>query len=365
VKYVLSSFGLNNPYVVAEIPDHAVYPIGVEGDDFIDLDYTLLLAGTGFHFDLRALEYMRGECGRLRFLQPLLSSLDRLRQEGLLETYDGASIIAEHRERIAKKVELLCEDVLGWLSPVRAQWRVLRADRDLFLKKFGDPQRRAINEHHFAVVNAVLTLDGSLNQTLLRTLTGLIESRRRNFSSKEADQLKSVLRPLVCHTVIQDLIRFKTGAAILDWDDSQPYYERLYATRWEADDERRLATQARNLFEFALPELRPRTLDAVIRFIRDNRNVRALRNDVAAALSAGEKFDASLGRRIVKEVLEAELTIQKRMRKYRFLGAAATVLIPGASLLTEAAVEGAAMLGEEAVEGGFDRPHRWFYSLRE
>jgi hypothetical protein len=155
------------------------------------------------------------------------------------------------------------------------------------------------------------------------------------------------------------------GGSILDWDDSQPYYERLYSTRWEKDDERLLAQGARNLFSFSLPELRPRNVDAVIRFIRKNRNVQDLRADIASLLARGEKFDATLGTRIVSEVLESELVSKKKLRRFRLLGAAASVLIPGGSLVTEAAIEAASVGGEEVAERSLKRSHRWLYSLRE
>lgn len=102
----------------------------------------------------------------------------------------------------------------------------------------------------------------------------------------------------------------------------------------------------------------------MIHFIRDNVNVEALRADIVSILSRGEKIDQNLGRRIVSEVLESELSAQKKMRKYRLLGAALSLLVPGSSLLTEAAVEGAALAGEAAAEGAFPKPHRWFYSLK-
>ncbi|MCC6910339.1 MAG: hypothetical protein IT430_20585 [Phycisphaerales bacterium] len=365
MKYILSSFGLNNPYIVGEVPDHAVYPIGLEGDDYIDLDYSLLLAGTGFLFDQGSLEYMEHEQRRLRFLVPLVQSIRRLKEEGFLDLFDGKAIVEQSAEQIRSKTETLCDDVIGWLSPVRSQWQVLKADRETFLKKFGTAEKRQLNEQHFSVANAVVRIDGKLNPVLLREVNGLINSRRRQFTGKEAEYVKEVLRPLVCHAVIQDLMRFKTGGAILDWDDSRPYYERLYAARWEKGDDHLLAYHARSLFTLALPELRPRNVEAVIKFIRNNRNVADLRADIADILARGEKFDAALGKRIVNEALKSELAVKRKMKKYRLLGAVLSVFMPGGSLLTEAAVEGATTIGEDAIEGAFGRPHRWFYSLGE
>lgn len=365
MRYILSSYGVNNPYIVADIPDHAVYPIGIEGNDFIDLDYSLLLVGTGFFFDQAALDYLEAQSERTPFLKPMLSSIQRLKQEGFLETFDGRQIVEKHKNEIVQKTERLCEDVSGWIGPVRSQWNVLRETREEFLKKFGTKEKQAINAHHFAVANAVLKIDGSLNPTLLQEINRLIDSRRTFFSSKEADYVREVLRPLVSHIVIQDLLRYKTAGSVLDWEDSQPYYEKLYTSRWDQDPDRLLAYRASMMFSFSLPELRPKSVDAVVKFIRNNRNVLALRADVTEILGRGEKFDAELGRRIASELLKAELAVKKKMKGFRLLGAALGMIVPGGSLVTEAVVEGGTLVGEDAVEGAFDRPHRWFYSLSQ
>lgn len=364
MRYLLSSYGLGNPYIVTDIPDHAVYPIGVEGQDFIDLDYSLLLVGTGFLFDQQALDYLLAQRSRLRFLAPLVESILKLKAEGLLEAFDGKAIIEQNIHKIRDKTERLCEDILGWLGPVRAQWSVLKADRETFLQKFGSQEKRAINEQHFSVVNAAMKIDGALNPTLVSAITKIINSKRKTFNAKEAIYVKEVLRPLVCHTVIQDLFRCKTKGAVLDWDDSQPYYERLYAARWESQEDHLLAYHARSLFTLSLPQLRPNNVDGVIRFIRNNKNVESLRADITGILARGEKFDAELGRRLLAEVLEHELGVKRKMKRFRFLGALASVFVPGGSLLTEAAVEGASMVGEDAVEAALGRAHRWLYSLR-
>lgn len=364
MKYILSSFGLNNPYIVSDVPDHAVYPIGIEGDDFIDLDYSILLAGTSFLFDKAALEYLTAEQSRLPFIKPLIHSINKLAEEGFLETFDGKAILGEHIEQVKEKTELLCENVEAWIGPVRSQWKVLKDDRDLFLEKFGSKERKAINEHHFSVTNAVIKIDGSLNLTLLKELIKLVDSKRRNFTSKEREYLKEIVRPLVCHTVLQDLTRYKTGGAVLDWEDSEPYYQRLYVSRWENDEDRILAKHTQSLFNISLPELKPKGVNDVIKFIRNNHNVRYLREDIINILQNGEKFDLTLGKKITKEVLDSQLANKKKMKKFRYLGAFLS-FIPGGSLLTEAAIEGANIVSEDLIEKKLGSNHRWFYSLIE
>ena len=131
-------------------------------------------------------------------------------------------MIESHRKEIVAKTEVLVEDVLGWLGPVRSQWEVLRADREDFVRNFGTSEKKTVNENHFTVVNASIRLEGKVDPKLVERMTALVESRRTRFSAEESKLLKEVLRPLVCHTVIQDLLRYKTGASVLDWKTVSP-----------------------------------------------------------------------------------------------------------------------------------------------
>ena len=365
MKYVLSSFGINNPYIVTDLPDHSVYPVAVEGPGFLDLDYSLLMAGTRFLFDQGALRYLQAKQERLSFLTPLLESVARLKEEGLLEWFDEGAIVARDRDHICAKTERMCEDIPGWLGIIRSQWRAMAADREGFMRRFGTTASRHLNEHHFAIVNAVVRIDGGINATLLHDISALVESERCAFSSSELDYIKEVLRPIVCHTIIHDLVRYATEASVLDWDYSQPYYAHLYAARSDFDTDGRLAEQAKTLFTLALPELRPKNIDAVIRFIRCDENVRGLREDVADLLRRGEKINDALGRILIEQVLRAELVTKRRLRRFRFLGSLVSMLVPGGSLLTEAAVQAGTMTIDGAVEKHLKPAHRWLYALVE
>lgn len=364
MKYLLSSYGLNNPYLSAPLADHAVYPVGTEVGGSIDLDYSTLLVGNGYYIDRSCLNYLEENADRLKFLQQMRDSIRMLEKEGLLQLFDGQRIIQDHSERIIEKTEQLCEDWRGWLSTTRRQWIVLKSDRDNFVEFFGDPQKIHLNKYHNSAINASYRRFGEFNEQYIKEVSCLVESRRSKLSSDEIEMVKEVIRPLVSHTVIQDLFRFKTAASVLDWDDSQGHYERLYYARWDGiDDNYRLAANSKNLFNVSLPQLRPQNVEAVIRFVREEKSVSSLRKDINHLLDEGEAFDEKLGVKLLEEALRRDLAQQSKMKKVRWLGAVGGVLIPGGSILTEAAVEGGIGLAEDGIDSVSGNRRRWLYSL--
>ncbi|MEM1050630.1 MAG: hypothetical protein AAGI28_00910 [Pseudomonadota bacterium] len=364
MKYLLSSYGLNNPYLSAPLADHAVYPIGTEIAGAIDLDYSTLLVGNGYRLDQSCVDYLDEHAQRLPFLQNMRDSISILREEGLLDTFDGAALIAENLDAIIHKTERLCEDWKGWLSVTRQQWRILKKDRDDFVKNYGSAERSLLNQYHNSAINSSFRKYGEFNEEFIISVCSLIESDRYRLKTAEVEIVKEVIRPLVCHTVIQDLFRFKTRCSVLDWDDSQGHYEKLYHARWDGkDEERKLAASSRNLFSFSIPQLKPKNIRNVVQFVRDDKAVLSLRKDIVSLLDEGVAFDSALGTRLVEETLRKDLGNQKKMKKVRWIGAIVGVFIPGGSIGTEAAVEGGLGAAEEGAEGLLSKKHRWLYSL--
>lgn len=364
MKYLLSSYGLNNPYLSAPLADHAVYPIGTETAGSIDLDYSTLLVGNGYCLDQACVDYLDEHASRLPFLKAMRESIVVLRKEGLLETFDGSALITANLEAITRKVERLCDDWQGWLSATRQQWRILRRDRDDFVKKYGSTERLLLNQYHNSAVNTSFRKFGRFNEEYVISVCSLIESNKQRLKVNEIEIVKEVIRPLVCHTVIQDLFRYKNDCSVLDWDDSQMHYEMLYHARWDGNDEERiLAASSKSLFKFSLPELKPRSVQKVVDFVRDDKAVVSLRKDIVSLLDEGVAFDSALGAKLIEETFRSDLINQKKMKKIRWLGTIVGAIIPGTSIATEAAVEAALGAAEDGVEGRLSKKHRWVYSL--
>ncbi len=364
LQYYLSAFGINNPYIECGLPDHAIYPVGCEVGESIDIDYTSLLLGESFIIEKQALDYIEINKDRLPFLELMFNSLKRLKEEELLDVIDSKPIIEQHKYEIIKKTDALCEDVDSWLRAIRFQWGVLKKDRDKFVTKFGTDEKQDLNSVHFTVANAVFKKEGFLNFDEINRVSKLVTSNRHRFNVEEREYLIEILKPLVAHTVIQDLMRYKTGALVLDWDDSTPFYQNLYKARWDTDkNQDQLLFEAKNLFDVHLPHLKPRNIEQVIRFVRDNKNVRSLRNDILHTLKNGEKINKEWISKYLSHVIKANLQKDKKMRKIRFGGSVAGLLIPGASLLTEALTEFGIAATEDQIEKLKQPSHHWLYAL--
>ncbi|MEL6244381.1 MAG: hypothetical protein AAFQ85_03445 [Pseudomonadota bacterium] len=366
MKYFLTTFGPLNPFIESELPDHAIYPIGTDTGAFIDLDYSMLLVGTGFSIDKTALEYVIDRARTLSFLDPMAESLTRLKGEGLLEEIDLALLINENRDAIIAKTERLAEDTKTWLRAVRSQWTELEGDRERFSEQYGSPEKKDLNSVHFAVANAIVRSEGRFDISAARSLSKMVLSRRNTFSLSEIELIKEVTKPLIAHVVIQDLVRFKTGSSILDWDDSEEYYQSLYAARWDASEqESKILFEAKSLFSVHIPHLKPKNIDEVIKFIRDEKNVTSLRSDIISALSRGERIDERWVATFLTQVLKSNLSHEKKMRKVRFGGSILGVVIPGGSLATEALIEAGVMGAEESLDEASRPKRRWLYALLE
>ena len=364
MKYYLSTFGLGNPFIVCDLPDHAVYPVGTTVENAVDLDYTALLIGTGFIIDSHAYDYILANCDRLLFLKLMAHSLSRLKQEGLLDTLDVGQMIENNKESIIEKTELLSRDCDSWLEAVRNQWRVLQEDREEFVKRFGTQEKLRLNSYHFTVANAIFKRYGKFDEIKINEISHIINSKRSRFTAEQKNCIVEATKPLIAHTVIQDLVRFKTGSLVLDWDDSGPFYSNLYKARWDKDKyEGKLLFGARNLLDVHLPHLRPQNIDGVIRFIRDEKNVTSLRHDIIAALQNGESVDARWITKYLTQVLRADLSKESKMRKIRFGGALLGLVIPGVSLATEASIEAGKFVGEELVSKLITPKKHWLYAL--
>src|SRR5687768_8703945 len=101
MKYVLSSYGLNNPFIQTDLPEHAVFPLTLETPTGLDLDYTSLLIGQGYALDHAAYDYICS--GDLGFLAPMARTLNRLREAGLLTLINVDSIVAAHKDELRQK----------------------------------------------------------------------------------------------------------------------------------------------------------------------------------------------------------------------------------------------------------------------
>lgn len=363
MKFLFTAFGLHNPYLSTSLPDHSIFPLSKEMGDELDLDYTALMIGNQFLIDKEAFEYVVS--GERKFLTPMGSTLTTLKQEGLLETLDYGAIVNENRLLIDNKIEVMLQDPIPWFRIVQKQWSMLRDEFQRFHYKFGDPDNLDKNTIHSGVFN-YLHSEGSVGRQKLRnTVEKLMSSNRSQYNKREIEHIQEIIRPLLGQILINDLIRTKLGQPFLDWDDAKDYYERLYVFRWEDSvDEIKLWHQASILFDAVIPDLKPNNIDEVIRFIRDDKAVRSMREELLKFLETGENISKEFFIRYANRVMQHELATKQKLKKYRLGGAALTSLIPGVGLLQEIGIAAAEEKIEDLVTDSQASKMRWYYALQ-
>ncbi|MEC7257649.1 MAG: hypothetical protein VXW58_07500, partial [Pseudomonadota bacterium] len=164
---------------------------------------------------------------------------------------------------------------------------------------------------------------------------------------------------------INDLVRSKIGSPFLDWDDAKGYYEKLYTLRWEDTvEEFDIWRQASILFDAVVPDLKPNNIDEVIRFIRDDKAVESMRAELQGLLASGETVSAEFLIAYANRVMQRELALKSKMKKYRLGGAALTSLIPGGGFLAELGIAAAEEKVEDMVSDAHLSKMRWYYALQ-
>lgn len=364
MQFFFSTVGLHNPCLSIDLPEHMAYPISQQVRNGLDLDYTALLLGKKFIIDKTA--YNRITEGDRSFLHPMGNTLLKLNQNELLKIIDMGAIISRNNEKIMNKVDLLLENPLMWIDDLRSQWRIVKLEFQQFQNNFGSSSMYQQNIGHFGVENWLGEIGESDNNELRTKIINILESKRKKLSKQEIDCLRGTLKFIIAQVLCTDLLRYEIGVPFLNWDDAQPYYDRLYATRWDnIEQESAIVRQARILFNFIIPELKPNNIDEVIRFVSDNKAVESMRSELFDRVEKGEDVSKKWFTEYINQAFKHELVTQNRVRKFRWLGSIAGLLLPGASLFQETLIEAGSYAAEHEIEKADNTSFHWYYALQK
>lgn len=363
MRFFFTTVGLHNPTLAGQLPEHMAYPLSQRVQGGLDLDYTALLLGNQFIIDSAAFAEITQ--GYRPFLEPMAATLLKLKQSDLLATVDMGAIMSRNKQAILKKTELLLENPLIWLADMRRQWKIVKPEFEEFQASFGHADMMQQNTGHCGVENWLAEIGEYDNHALRGRIMQVLESRRTRLSEVETEFIRGSMKFLVAQILSTDLLRYELSVPFLDWDDAQPFYDRLYATRWDetALEEAAIYRQARILFDFVVPELRPSNVDEVIRFVQDDRAVRSMRSELFQRVAEGTDVSKEWFTRYVNQAFKRELVSKDRVRKFRWLGSLAGVILPGASLAEEIALELGINVAESAVNGT-EGSYYWYYALQ-
>ncbi len=366
MKFFFSTVGRHNPVLRTPLPEHMVYPVSQRAVRGIDLDYTALLVGHGFIIDGQVFQDLV-EANR-EYLRPLVGSLVALREAGLLESVDMGEIIDSHRDELLRKTDVLLERPAEWLRDMQRQWNRVRPEFASFQADFGSEAMRTLNLGHVGIESWLREIGHEDDDDLRERLMALMAGEPGASDRVTPNDVRGTMRFVVAEILSTDLIRHSLQQPFIDWDDSQPFFDRLYSTRWdEMSAEYEIRRQARILFDVVIPELRPDNVEKVIEFVKDDRAVASLREEIIDALASGEGVSHEWLSRYLKAAIKSELVTEGRVRKVRWLGAAAGAAIPGVGLVKDVATEFGMAAFESATEEAIAaplRPPRWYYALQ-
>lgn len=365
MKYFLSSFGLHNPYIHIDFADHLVYPIAIEFSEGFDLDYGMLLVGEEFQIDESVFEFIRDD--KRGFLKPMFESLERLKREGLLRLFDAKQLINQHKNQLIEKTEFLSSSFNTWLPILRKQWGILEETRSTFVSNYGDLGKKILNGNHFTLVNAVYQIHGNIQQNQIDKYHKIIFSRKMNFSKSETEIIKEVIKPLICHLLIHDLIKHETKCTLLDWDDAAPYYDNLYLSRWDSNSlEKDISNRSRKILNLMLPQLKPNMIESFIKFIRDDKASSSLRKQIVETIEDGTEINEHWLMQYQNNLIKGNLKRDNVMKKVRFGSSVLGLFLPGSTLATEVLIEGSNHLGESGIEKAISKGNRtWYYAMQD
>lgn len=360
ISYALIANGLHNPFLATPLPEHMVYPISQNCKEGIDLDYSALVLGEKFVIDSAVYEDILHS--RKEYFTPMKKSLIELTASDLLEKKDYSAFFGENSEKIVRMTNLLLENTEEWLELEQKQWETLKSELCEFQNTYGSKEMWLVNTSNIGIESWLARTDQVYNTALRSDLYELFE-RKKKISEVGIENAKGALQFIVAQIVMSDLVSNKVNLPVLDWDDAKGMYERMFCLKWEDfQNDIILKDQAKKLFSIVIPHLKPNNINAVIKFICDNRAVSSLRETLGGIISNGETVSSEWMSKYIDEIMTADLALRKRSSVFQFFGTLAG-LVP---LPWEAGV--ATTVGTTLADKIlFRRNHKydWYYALKK
>lgn len=360
ISYVLIANGQHNPFLATPLPEHMRYPISQHSAEGIDLDYGALLLGERFIIDSSVFEDIK--LSKNELFKPMKKSFRELQASEILHCVDFSKIFSENKEKIISMTDILLENVEPWLRLEQMQWRTLKPELLEFQRNYGRYDMKVANTTNIGIESYLARTDQYFNEQLREDLNMLFDEKIR-MEQIDIVHIRGALQYIVAQIIMSDLVSHCVKSPILDWDDSQNFYERLYDLRWEnANKDITLHQETSKLFNIVLPSLKPNNVNDVIKFIEKNRNVYSLRSAILELIENGESVNSAWITKYQQEVFAADLAIQKKSSVFNFFGMLAG-LIPGLPWLGAVSIAGGTTVTDKLIFHN-ESKYQWYYTLQ-
>ena len=186
---------------------------------------------------------------------------------------------------------------------------------------------------------------------------------KKTISEVGRENARGSLQFIVAQIVMSDLVSNIAKSPILDWDDSKEMYQRLFNVKWDNfTTDIALKNETNKLFNVIIPNLKPNNMNAVIKFIQDNKAVISLRETLIELISNGESVSHEWMSQYINKIMSADLAMQKKSSVFQFLGALVS-LIPG-PWIRGATVTGATNVVDKLLFRK-NQEYKWYYALQK
>lgn len=360
ISYALIANGQYNPFLSTPLPEHMLYPISQNCSDGLDLDYSALVLGEKFIIDAAVYENILHS--RKDYFKPMKKSFRELDASYLLEIKDYSAYFKENKNKIVQMTNFLLENVDAWLTLEQKQWASLGEELLEFQKIYGSEEMKLVNISNIGIESWLARTDQVYNLKLRKDLYELFEGKK-TISEVGIDDARGALQFIVAQIVMSDLISNTVKSPILDWDDSVEMYQRLFNIKWENfTTDIALKNETNKLFNLIIPDLKPNNINAVIKFIRDNKAVSSLRETLIELISNGETVSHEWMTKYVNKIMSSDLATQKKSSVFQLFGTIAA-LIPG-PWIQGATVTGVTNVADKLL---FQKKpnYAWYYALQK
>jgi hypothetical protein len=369
IEFFFPAFGPHAPDAPSKLQEQNIYPLSMFAGDGLDLDYSSLLLVDRIIIDRQAYDFVWNTSNRsFRYMR---ESLFILEQNGFLHIKDYGELARPMFDIIRSQSNSLLRDPELWLRIARKHWKIYKPEQYQHFKHLGPGANREIELLHYGIYCHLMKSSDKIDLAEARHLNGILESRRIKFSEAEWSMIIEIVRPMLSHVILNQLLSDALNCPFLDWDDLDIYYANCVASEQSNTQAigRTHLEMCRAAFTIALPSLRLRSAKELVNFLKKRGAVQSLRAAIRDAAASGISVDKKWGEKVKDEAFKAHLAHEHQSKKYRFISSIAfgalghfgSLIHHGPEILE--GIRGAFEIGSEGVSPRPIKKYQWMYTL--
>lgn len=336
-------------------------PIHIYTDKGIDLDFGPLLLFDEALVDTAGFEYIASS--NRPELAPLLLSLRELEAAGYVKFVDFGSKLDDVRDHITDHVARLTADPLPLREPVLRGIGGYRSTVSAQMSS-GVQHDASVLDIGFGMHMRLLRGCGTLDAEEQARLDRLMVSRKQRWTQRDLADVRSLVSPTVTYLYQNLVLGELLGAPFLDVRYTQEMYQlvrdrTLLAFSSKASAQTQEIATAQQLFECAIPELRPTSAKDILTLLRSSA-VRDFRDYVFEAAKNGNCMSREEYVTLLRASLAAEQRASRVGARIAWIERAVSLVpVPGISLIAA----GVAAIATRVHRSRREPRQNWLYAL--